>query len=298
MNIEQSNSDERDYSTISPSAGQLLLLKGLTNIPFAMEAAQLMLSPEKYEPDFTNRDVALWGRVVHFESRYWSIDQLLSDIPLKNILELSSGFSFRGLAVVEQNDIHYIDTDLDDVISVKKGMVSQLLANGHTPKGELDMMPLNALDEAQFTAAINHFDEGEVVIVNEGLLVYLDTAEKEKLCGIIRNILKQRGGYWITADIYIKREGDYGIRMDDKLSEFFKQHKIEENKFDSFEAAREFFEKQGFIIDKESVPDQSKLTALNYLIQSATPEQLTNMRNAKNVRQTWRLKLDKADMLS
>jgi O-methyltransferase involved in polyketide biosynthesis len=296
MNTEQLNSDERDYSTISPSAASLLLLKGLTNIPFAREAAELMLSPEKYEPDFTNRDIVLWARIVHFESRYWSIDQLLSDIPAKNILELSSGFSFRGLAAIEQNDINYIDTDLDNVISVKKGMVARLKANEHATKGKLEMMPLNALDEAQFTAAINHFDEGEVVIVNEGLLVYLDTAEKERLCEIIRNILKQRGGYWITADIYVKKEGDYGIRIVDKLSEFFQQHKIEENKFDSFGAAKEFFKKQGFIIDKEAVPNQSKLTALNYLMQSATPEQLTNMRNAEKVHQTWRLRLDKPDI--
>src|SRR5476651_505065 len=92
----------RDYSTISPSAKALLLMKGLTDIPFARQAAELIMLPEKYEPDYSLKDLRFWGRVVHFESRYRSIDHLLADVPIKNILEISSGFSFRGLAAAQQ----------------------------------------------------------------------------------------------------------------------------------------------------------------------------------------------------
>src|ERR1700744_1462716 len=102
--------NQRDYSSISPSAKALLLLKGLTDIPFAREAAEIMMAPEKYEPDFTLRDLQFWSRVLHFESRYKSVDQLMRDVPIKNILEISSGFSFRGLAAVQKDGIHYIDT--------------------------------------------------------------------------------------------------------------------------------------------------------------------------------------------
>jgi hypothetical protein len=100
--METTDLHKRDFSTISPSARALLLLKGLTNIPFARKAAELMMHPDKYEPDFDNKDFGFWTRVVHFEYRYSSVNQLLSALPVKNVLELSSGFSFRGLDMVRQ----------------------------------------------------------------------------------------------------------------------------------------------------------------------------------------------------
>jgi len=220
---DNQNQTGRDYSTISPSAKSLLLLKGLTNIPFARKAAGLMLSPEKYEPDFTLKDFAFWARVVHFENRYWSIDQLLADLPIKNILEISSGFSFRGLAATQKDGVHYIDTDLPDVIELKKQFIDALQPDGINPKSKLDILPLNALDEKAFEEIVARFPKGEpIAIVNEGLLMYLSIAEKEKLCSIIHNILDKRGGYWITADIYLKQRARVtGMEMDDNLARFF-----------------------------------------------------------------------------
>jgi hypothetical protein len=43
----------------------------------------------------------------------------------------------------------------------------------------LETLPLNALDEAQFAETVGRFPQGEIVIVNEGLLMYLNT-EKNK----------------------------------------------------------------------------------------------------------------------
>jgi hypothetical protein len=61
-------------------------------------------------------------------------------------------------------------------------------------------LPLNALDEKQFSEIIKHFSKGEIVIVNKGLLMYLNKEEQEKLSRFICKILKQHGGYWITAE--------------------------------------------------------------------------------------------------
>src|SRR5665213_2095041 len=114
-----SNIDNRNYNTISPSARTLLLMKGLTDIPFARQAAELMMKPAKYFPDFSNKQFGFWARVAHFENRYLSIGPLLSELPVKNILELSSGFSFRGLELVKEKNVHYIDTDLPEIIEKK-----------------------------------------------------------------------------------------------------------------------------------------------------------------------------------
>jgi O-methyltransferase involved in polyketide biosynthesis len=280
----------RDYSTISPSAQSLLLLKGLTNIPFAREAAGLMMYPEKYEPDFNKKDFAFWARVVHFENRYWSINQLMADVPIKNILEISSGFSFRGLAAVKQDGIHYIDTDLPEVIALKKEYIKALQPDIN-PKSKLEVLPLNALDEKAFEEIISHFPAGEpILIVNEGLLMYLSIGEKEKLFKIIHNVLDERGGYWITADIYIQqRKLLPGVEADDKLTAFFEKHKVREQMFESFEAAEKLFNDNGFIIDKKAHRDPDKVSTLKYMLQSASPEQLKLLSGAGKIHETWRL---------
>ena len=118
--MDTRHNEKRNYNDISPSAKSLVLLKGLTNIPFARETAALISHPEKYVPEFENTDLAFWKRVVHFEMRYWSIDQLLSELAISNILELSSGFSFRGLDTVSKKKVFYIDTDLEELIASKK----------------------------------------------------------------------------------------------------------------------------------------------------------------------------------
>lgn len=291
MKQEQAHLANRDYSSISPSAQALLLLKGFTDIPFARKAAELITRPENYEPDFNISDFAFWARLLHFESRYKSIDQLLSPLQVKNILELSSGFSFRGLDKVLGEDAHYIDTDLPDVISTKLPLLASLQRD-MIPKGKLETLPLNALDEAAFEATAAHFKKGEIVIVNEGLLVYLSTDEKKKLCHNIRSLLEKTGGYWITADIYIKSERRFSNFLpDDKLQQFLKEHRIEENKFDSFEQAEAFFKSEGFLIDKEAEAEHQKSGSLKYLITNASKEQLEGLSRNGRIRASWRLKL-------
>lgn len=282
----------RDYSTISPSARALLMMKGYTNIPFARDAAELITYPDKYIPDFENKDFRFWARTAHFESRYWSINQLLQSVTATNILELSSGFSLRGLDEVIKKDVYYIDTDLPEVVDQKIGFIDSVAGARVQLKGKMELLPLNALDENQFIEIVGHFPAGEVIIVNEGLLMYLDKNEKEKLCSIIHKILREHGGYWITADIYIKSEElKKSLAINDKLEKFFEQHHVEENKFESFEGAEAFFNKNGFVIDKETEPDYSNLVAVGYMLKAATPEQINALKGAAKMHSTWRLKI-------
>lgn len=283
----------RDYNTISPSAQALLLMKGLTDIPFAREAAQLMLAPDPYIPDYDRKEPAFWGRLVHFENRYHSIDQLLERIDHPNILELSSGFSFRGLAAVQQQAVHYIDTDLPDLIATKQRFLHDLQQQLPPAKGILEILPLNALDEQQFTAVTSRFAAGPLTIVNEGLLMYLDHEEKSTLCSLIRKTLETRGGYWITADIYIKRdrEAEQGIGSIDELSSFFAQHRINDNMFVSFEEAAAFFREAGFEIDKEAETDYTRLTTFHHLLKNTDDAIREKMRQRGKIQATWRLRL-------
>jgi O-methyltransferase involved in polyketide biosynthesis len=286
--METVNLTERNYNSISPTAKWLLVMKGHTKIPFAKEAAELLKSP----PDFAKRDSTFWARTMHFEIRYRSIDQLLEDLYIKNILELSSGFSFRGLETTKQRGYHYIDTDLPEVIDMKREFTT-ILQNGDLKiEGNLKVLPLNALDEEQFKEVVSHFPEGELVIVNEGLLMYLDTKEKERLCSIIHKILKERGGYWISADIYIRnKQRKTPLKINDKLKAFYEKHQIMENMFDSFEDAEAFFNRMGFEVDKEAKIKWSKLSSMKYLLKSITLKQVLGAFKTKKIHATWRLRV-------
>jgi O-methyltransferase involved in polyketide biosynthesis len=219
-------------------------MKGRTDIPFAKQVSEMIY------PGISGHDF----RLKHFENRYRSIDSMLNGLGIKNILELSSGFSFRGLETVKRKGYHYIDTDLPGVIGTKRKFLEALLDRdpGIKIEGKLETLPLNALDEKEFNDIADRFPDGEIAIVNEGLLMYLDTAEKERLCGIIHELLIKRGGYWITADIYIKYNREMpDFVPDSRTREFHEKHRIEENKFESFDEAANFFGRMGFEIDKK-----------------------------------------------
>lgn len=286
------NPQPKDYSTISPSAKSLLLLKGYTNIPYARETAALMQGAEVFDLDFAAKDFWFWMRVVHFELRYWSIDQLLQHASHKNVLELSSGYSFRGLALcAKEAGIHYLDTDLPEVVATKRDLMTQLHL-GENLQSPFELLPLNALDEPEFNNVVQRFGAGPLSIVNEGLLMYLGLEEKARLCRSIHAVLKQRGGCWITADIYVKRPAEVRVDIPQRDGErrFFEQHHIEENKFDSYEAARAFFAEQGFEVVAEAVPDYQGLSVLPQLL-AVLPEEARNRQQPPpKIQATWMLR--------
>jgi hypothetical protein len=109
---------------------------------------------------------------------------------------------------------------------------------------------------------VAQFPPGPLTIVNEGLLVYLDMPEKERLCAIIHRVLQSRGGCWITADIYVRRpEGDPATASISATAQhFLAQHRVEEKKFGSFDEGRGFFRRMGFAVDGEVGPGRIQTT--------------------------------------
>jgi hypothetical protein len=282
----------RDYNSISPSAKSLLLAKSLTDIPFVADAVKLIYGNDALEhlSDRSFDDVFL-KRLVHFESRYLSLDSLLFASGSLNILEISSGYSFRGLDLVLRHpNIYYLDTDLQGVIDIKKDLVNQLIINEKLYlKGKLKTEALNALDEDVFLNAINQMPLGPISIINEGLLVYLNTNEKISLCKTIHKSLKQRGGYWITADVYVKRPA---LKNDnnDHFSQFLEAHHVEDNKFDSFEQAENFFLEQGFKLTTKATSVWHQLSSLKYIDMELLKKMKEQANKIGRIRETWVLK--------
>lgn len=282
----------RNYASISPSALSLLKMKGHTALPFAKEASELL---ERHGvatlPEGTNDNLYYWMRIFHFESRYASINQLLNEIQPANVLEISSGYSFRGLDYCMHRDAHYIDTDLPDVIELKKSLQEDMLPCGTTMKGKLETIALNALDEDAFAAVVSRFEGQPFTIVNEGLLMYLTEEEKIKLCSIIHKHLAANGGSWITADVYIRSEETSvrNLKMSREEQVFFSRHRIDENKFESEAAAEQFFKDQGFVVVKEARVDPFTLSSIDQLIAHVPEEVKRENKPMPKIQSTWLL---------
>lgn len=281
----------RDFNTISPSAGALLMMKALTDIPFAKDAAAMVGDLETFTRSAREkRSRVLMGRIIHFENRYKTIDLALSAIDPQQVLELSSGFSCRSLDMVLRKAVTYVDTDLPEFISNKKILVDRLIEEKQIHlKGKLYIEPLNAMDEAQFNNVVQLLPAGPVTIVNEGLLVYLDTTEKRHLCATIHRLLKERGGYWVTGDVYIKRDMTRLLSQpqeafDEELTRFLKEHRIEENKFENYEEALDFFTSCNFAVTRRIDIDYPSLSSLK-LITSFVEED--KVREWMQGRETW-----------
>lgn len=279
------------FDSISPSAKSLLLTKAFTNIPFAKEAIELIWredSPQFAQEYLSSLEFIL--RLIHFETRYWSIDKALSEIGIKNILEFSSGYSFRGLSLCKNPEVLYIDTDLPLLLENKKLLVQELAKNYCSyPIKNLFLQELNVLDENAFIEVIHLLPSGPVAIVNEGLLVYLDDGQKRKLCTNIHKILNDLGGYWITADIYIKKDEQFPFTIDifDKQGkEFLTKHNVEENKFESFESAEIFFANCGFEILKKIEVSPTQISSRR-LLSKIPRSKLEDLKGRKKTRETW-----------
>jgi O-methyltransferase involved in polyketide biosynthesis len=242
----------RDFSTISPSARWLLLAKAHSGLPFARQAAELMFGADKVAEAAQPASPADAVRRRHFELRARSIDQALDLVGATRVLELAAGYSLRGLARAG-NGADYLDTDLPDVVELKAALVEQLAgAEPATPAGRYRLEALDILDEAAFGRAVASLREGPIAIVHEGLLMYLDAAEKAHLAAHIHAALRARGGHWVTADIYLRREST--VPREEKVEKFLAEHRVEDNKFASWDEAEAFVRGAGFAIEHRLAP--------------------------------------------
>lgn len=248
------DSRTRDFSSISPSAKALLLVKAQTALPFARRAAELLWGASAVQQ--AERETASTpgaaGRREHFEQRSRSIDAAIEIVGSPRILELAAGLSFRGLDVASRRaDAFYLDTDLPEIASMKTELVARL--HPAPLRGTLFVRPLDALDREAVRTTVSLLPAGPIAIVQEGLLMYLDDAEKAALAATVRGVLLERGGAWITADVYVRSA--LRPHRDERTTKFLEQHKVEEKKFADFTAAAAFFDSHGFTVARRLTPE-------------------------------------------
>ena len=84
---------------------------------------------------------------------------------------------------------------------------------------------------------------------------------------IIQKILSERKGYWITTEIYVRGKSlILGNDLEDnQIDRFLGDHHVEENKFDDFQEAEEFFKGCGLRMVKIIEPPIGVLSCLEEL---------------------------------
>jgi O-methyltransferase involved in polyketide biosynthesis len=268
----------RDFSTISPSAKSLLLVKAQTSLPFARQAAELLWGASAVEDAERETAKTPWatGRRDHFEHRARSIDDALAALGSARILELAAGLSFRGLDMAARRpDVSYLDTDLPEMAELKADLVARL--HPAPLRGTLVVRPLDALAPDAVRAAVATLPAGPVAIAQEGLLMYLDDAEKGTLAAAVRDVLLERGGAWITADVYV--QSALKPHRDERTTKFLEQHRVEEKKFADFSAAAAFFESHGFVVARRLTPENDPWPVRQTWVLEASPRRAAGCRS-------------------
>jgi len=196
-----------EYSVVERTAYNVADHRGRTDIPYAKEIAEIseaekirnIYASDEDEAEKLKRQKRM---DVAFEARYKSINKLIISKDIKNIVEIACGISPRGLELTKNPDIQYLGTDLENMISRSQKIMSQVLESKGESRDNLDYQVADALDsEASKRVVYGKFSEKPVTIVSEGLFIYEDDDERQRVINNILEILKQNGGCWITTDL-------------------------------------------------------------------------------------------------
>ncbi len=251
MRIQGEQPLKINYKLISPTALAVANSRTFSDIPFAKEIFNTAIKIRgKSSP--SSELLRLNEVAPNHEARYKLLNKLLLKNQQKQILEIASGLSPRGISFAQQSSINYVEMDLQDImltkIKILRKVCRELPANLHLETG-------NALNLADLKSATRHFDaKQEMAIINEGLLRYLNFSEKTAVAKNIYSLLHTFGGVWITPDITLKK----GLEKEDKSISILKSTKkitgidINQNAFENQDEAKEFFENLGFKVEIHS----------------------------------------------
>lgn len=227
IKVIKNNLDE-----ICPTALITSFPRTLTNIPYEKEINNWLTNHQIKCPN-NYQDLA-----PEIEARYKLINKILDNSNIKQVLELASGYSSRGLNY-SQKGYNYVELDLEIIMENKRKMINDL--NNHN----LILESGNALNEKDMNRITKYMDKNELLaIINEGLLRYLSFPEKKQVAKNIYNLLNIFGGIWITSDVtpksFIASQDKALPSFNQNLSNITNRNNLEA-RFDDIDHVKAFF---------------------------------------------------------
>jgi O-methyltransferase involved in polyketide biosynthesis len=253
--LEQIIKHDERFDKISPTAWIVAYRRSLSDIPYSFDILEELKSNgflDKVDDSLLRPDLA-----PQIEARYKIVDLYLKESGVKQILELASGLSPRGMAMSENQSVNYIEMDLPVMLNEKIKLIHRLKSkNKISDMPNLKFSPGNVLNMDDLLNATSSFDSSQkLAIINEGLMRYLTMDERVILARNIHELLTIFGGVWITPDISLKRifenENIRDATHTQKVSNMTGAD-ITGNRFEDKQHARHFFEELGFSVEQHS----------------------------------------------
>lgn len=280
-----------NHNKISPTAKLVAYWRQFAEIPFSKDIAQnfevektmrTIFGQDMLEIDDKNLFISL------VELRYKCIQNLILKRNFKQVLEFASGISLRGLAMTQDPELTYVETDLPELNQEKISLVQNIMyKNNITRRPNLFFHATNILNYAEIEEALKHFDpKAPLLIVHEGLMQYLSKEEKKIAAKNIHKVLSRFGGLWVTPDFDTKTTINHSLQEREGYSKMrdiinLKTGRdFEENAFDNDAEIFTFFKELGFKVDFQAQYDQdSKLSNLN--TQTPSPDTINTLKNLR-----------------
>ena len=185
---------------ISPTAKSVAYFRAFSEIPYSQEISDATNSSSAFsELSEQDREEVVSFLSPTCEARYKIINEMIKKCGYKNVLEIASGISPRGLVMTGDPAVNYVETDLPGILAEKQKVIEGIISKMSETRPNLHFTPVNALDTGQMLSTTSFFD-GPVAVCNEGLMSYFSRQEKITFAENVRRILEEKGGVWITTD--------------------------------------------------------------------------------------------------
>ncbi|HLM83931.1 MAG TPA: class I SAM-dependent methyltransferase [Candidatus Bathyarchaeia archaeon] len=248
---------KKNYEKISPTAVIVAHFRTFSDIPFSKDIFEEIKRKKvgqmdiSYIPD---------SRAVLFEARHKIVDHLIKKAHFKQVLEISAGYSPRGLDMTSNPNFTYVETDLPAILSEKRKMAKKILTKHNFKRLNLRFVEANALDREKVMKTMRYFSKDGIAVVSEGLVRYLNHAEKIKLANNVKELLGKKGGIWIVPDIEVRQKLLNNPSYQNSTKKISKETgtDIRRNMFSDVADAKKFFEKLGFMVAAHNLQEVEK----------------------------------------
>lgn len=192
------------FDRISPTALMVAYIRQFTDIPYTRQLSKLSDAQAAIEELQAQQSPLPPELGVLVEARYKAINQVMTQFPTTQILELASGLLPRGMILSQDPNTIFIESDLPAMIHRKQHLVKQLI--GDRPNLHFAAIDVTS-QPSQFPLHADYlYPQKPITVICEGLLLYLTFEQKKQVFSNLRELLEVYGGVWITPDLNAKAD--------------------------------------------------------------------------------------------
>ena len=213
---------------------------------------------------------------IYQEIRYASLNDFIESEHYTNVVDLGCGVSPRCMYTAARG-INYVGTDLKDVVNILEVYAPNFISQDN--RKYVSFRVADAASKKEMLDASKGLD-GQICIVEEGLLMYLSHDRQKAMLENIRDMLKKNGGCFVTSDfvagevfmsinrtIYGDEDALTIGKETQKLYENLSEIIFNDTMFKSQEEAVKFIESAGLKVEMrplfQSAPDIRSIRDLN-----------------------------------